>query len=79
MAVHNEQRFSTKDDDRDYDDHSGHCAQMFKGAWWYESCHTSNLNGLFGSPTHGKGLMWHTWKGSKESMKAARMMLKKKS
>ncbi|XP_064484493.1 techylectin-5A-like [Ornithodoros turicata] len=51
--------FSTQD--QDHDTHSGNCAVMFKGAWWYTSCHSSNLNGLNLNgehPTHANGIEW---------------------
>ena len=41
---HNGFAFSTKD--RDNDGASwGNCATLFSGAWWFNSCHTSSLNG----------------------------------
>ena len=40
---HNGQAFSTKD--RDNDKWGNNCAEQFLGAWWYGSCHNSNLNG----------------------------------
>ena len=40
MVYHNRKRFSTTDNGRK-------CAIVYKGGWWYGSCHTSNLNGLY--------------------------------
>ncbi|KAL9967876.1 hypothetical protein ACROYT_G026176 [Oculina patagonica] len=46
LAYHNSMAFSTKD--RDNDRWSGHCAATNnKGAWWYNQCHHSNLNGQY--------------------------------
>ena len=45
MYYHNGSRFSTKD--RDNDRFSWHCAQEFRGGWWYKYCHHANLNGLY--------------------------------
>jgi syndecan 4 len=56
MAYHNGRPFSTPD--RDNDPVSTHCAVILEGAWWYKSCHHSNLNGKFG--WHGTNrLNWY--------------------
>jgi hypothetical protein len=52
MANHNGRKFSAKDKDVDAanyksDKWSGHCAQMFKGGWWYDNCHRADLNGMY--------------------------------
>ncbi|XP_065301866.1 techylectin-5A-like [Dermacentor albipictus] len=44
MAISNGQNFSTYD--RDNDLWPQNCASTFRGAWWYNSCHSANLNGL---------------------------------
>ena len=68
MTPHNGSPFSTKD--RDNDSYSGHCALNYKGAWWYESCHNSNLNGFNyfnsslpqSSSFNGNGIVWNNQK-----------------
>nr|XP_058958291.1 ficolin-2-like [Pocillopora verrucosa] len=44
FMYHRNMQFSTKDQDSDLNNAS--CAQLHKGAWWYNKCHASNLNGL---------------------------------
>ena len=73
--------FSTKD--RDNDKANYNCAVRFKGAWWYESCHQSNLNGLY---LNGKddsnlcqGMRWLNWpKGGCYSVKKTEMKIRPK-
>ena len=78
LSYHNTKKFSTKD--RDNDIHSTHCAQVYKGAWWFGSCSDSNLNGkYYTSPTSAPkwhGLFWHHWKGGKYTLKFAEMKLR---
>ncbi|XP_052687936.1 fibroleukin-like isoform X1 [Crassostrea angulata] len=33
--------------DRDNDEYPGSCADKMRGGWWYNSCSTSNLNGIY--------------------------------
>ena len=61
MLAHNLMEFSTKDNDNDQWSGAS-CAKTFT-AWWYNSCHFSNLNGLYG--LHGvhdsRGIYWSSW------------------
>ena len=69
--------FSTKD--RDNDIWHDNCAVRFKGAWWYNDCHNSNLNGLYHRGRHSSfadGVNWYHWKGYNYSAKRAEMKLK---
>ena len=45
LKGHNGKRFSTFD--RDNDESKSNCAQLATGAWWYGSCASSNLNGIW--------------------------------
>ena len=61
LSYHNNSAFSTKDRDNDARDEN--CATQYLGAWWYRSCHYSNLNGYnYNSdnirPIFGKGIIW---------------------
>jgi ficolin len=78
LATHRGMAFTTKD--RDNDTHTSvNCAAHLKGAWWYESCHDSNLNALY---HHGKhksyadGVNWNTWKGYYYSVKRTEMKIR---
>lgn len=71
------QKFSTYD--LDNDDWPSNCAKTFKGAWWYEHCHASNLNGYYYGgphPSHGDGIEWLTWRGQYYSLKTTEMKIK---
>ncbi|XP_078577109.1 techylectin-5A-like [Branchiostoma floridae x Branchiostoma japonicum] len=71
--------FSTKDQDRDHDESSSSCAQLYKGAWWYGRCHDSNLNGLYHlgpHGSHGDGVNWQHWKGYHYSLKRTEMKIR---
>jgi hypothetical protein len=78
MAFHNGQKFSAKDKDVDRID--AHCAQEYKGGWWYHGCHTANLNGLYlkgNNTSYGNGVIWHHWKGLYYSLKGTTMMVRR--
>jgi len=56
-------KFSTKDQDNDGWPGVS-CAMTNKGAWWYNSCHKSNLNGHYytGGRSSTDGVVWHQWR-----------------
>ena len=68
-------KFSTKDVDNDIS--SGTiCAQQYPGAWWFQSCFNSNLNGEYLGGHHNqvnKGMIWATFKGWSYSYKVTEM------
>ncbi|CAC5404894.1 Fibrinogen-like protein A,Ryncolin-4,Angiopoietin-related protein 7,Angiopoietin-related protein 1,Ficolin-3,Ficolin-1-B,Techylectin-5A,Ficolin-2,Ryncolin-1,Tenascin-R,Fibrinogen-like protein 1,Angiopoietin-related protein 4,Angiopoietin-1,Tenascin-X,Fibrinogen C domain-containing protein 1-A,Tenascin-N,Ryncolin-3,Tenascin,Fibroleukin,Fibrinogen C domain-containing protein 1,Fibrinogen gamma chain,Ryncolin-2,Angiopoietin-related protein 6,Techylectin-5B,Angiopoietin-related protein 2,Angiopoietin-2,Microfi len=78
LTYHNGNMFSTYD--RDNDMHLQNCAVIYKGAWWYQRCHSSNLNGAYLSgikSTPADGVIWYEWKGHLYSLKSTRLMIKK--
>ena len=77
LSRHRGYPFSTKDQDND--SWSSNCAVQYKGAWWYESCHNSNLNGLYHHgkhSSHADGVNWLHWKGHYYSAKRAEMKIR---
>ncbi|XP_060595122.1 techylectin-5B-like [Ruditapes philippinarum] len=76
LKLQNGMKFSTND--RDNDLYSSNCAVSFHGAWWYNKCHNSNLNGLYGSNDYGKGTNWYQWKGHYTSMETMEMKIRRK-
>eukprot|EP00118_Oscarella_pearsei_P025729 m.308666 g.308666 ORF g.308666 m.308666 type:complete len:179 (+) comp44473_c0_seq1:931-1467(+) len=56
LALHNGMKFTTKDNDND--PYVLNCAKSYHGAWWYKSCHSSNLNGGYHYKDF-RGMMWY--------------------
>jgi hypothetical protein len=73
LTYHNGQAFSTYDKDQDLS--TLNCAESFKGAWWYDDCHYSNLNGInYAVPDDsGKGITWNDFTG--KSLKSVEMAI----
>ncbi|KAL9969898.1 hypothetical protein ACROYT_G022171 [Oculina patagonica] len=79
MTRHSGMNFSTKH--RDNDVWSDNCAQRYKGAWWYDACHASNLNGLYLNGSHSSyadGVNWRYFRGYYYSLKRTEMKVKPK-
>jgi ficolin len=61
---HNGSQFTTRDQDNDLND-DGNCAISSTGAWWYNKCLASNLNGQYlkgADSAYAKGIVWvHCW------------------
>ena len=78
LAWHHNMPFSTKDQDNDKKAGFS-CAKKHEGAWWYNKCHSSNLNGRYLNGDHSSyanGVNWHRWKGLYYSAKRAEMKTK---
>jgi hypothetical protein len=70
-------QFSTYDNDNDGS--TGSCAVVYKGAWWYANCHSSNLNGYYyGGPhsSYADGMDWYTWTGFYEGVTKSAMKVR---
>ena len=79
MAHHNGHKFSTKDQDNDAP--GSRCANKYKGAWWYNHCLYSNLNGQYLRGQHDSfadGVNWALWRGNKYSLKYVEMKIRPK-
>ncbi|KAG8453737.1 hypothetical protein GDO86_000386 [Hymenochirus boettgeri] len=77
-ANHCGMMFSTRD--RDNDNYEGNCAEEDKGGWWFNRCHSANLNGLYyKGPYTAKtddGIVWYTWHGWWYSLKSVIMKIR---
>lgn len=75
FSNHNGMYFSTQDQEHDLQP-TDHCAVTYKGAWWYNTCHLSNLNGQYLHGVHttfADGVNWKTWHGYYYSLKTTEM------
>ncbi|XP_048051137.1 microfibril-associated glycoprotein 4-like [Megalobrama amblycephala] len=66
LTYHNGQKFSTFDKDQDSDKRN--CAKLYLGAFWYNTCHYANPNGVYlwgEDPTiFAIGNVWYHWKNN---------------
>ncbi|CAI9564856.1 unnamed protein product, partial [Staurois parvus] len=75
LSGHGDMQFSTKDNDIT----ESKCCSVYKGGWWYNNCHSSNLNGLYLMGQHDSyadGVNWHTGKGLHYSYKISEMKIR---
>ena len=78
----NGMQFTTLDKDCDIFPTSN-CAVTYHGAWWYNNCHISNLNGYYYQGGHtnvfAKGAVWNPWRGHFYSYKTISMKMREKT
>ncbi|KAL7645264.1 UNVERIFIED_CONTAM: hypothetical protein RMT77_003650 [Armadillidium vulgare] len=77
LSRHSGMNFTTQDQDNDT--WNKNCAERFKGAWWYSTCHSSNLNGLPHKGNHSSyadGINWSPFRGQYYSLKYAKLSIR---
>ncbi|OBS68988.1 hypothetical protein A6R68_02511 [Neotoma lepida] len=78
LTSHSNMSFTTHDQDNDTHNVQN-CAALYHGAWWYQSCHNSNLNGRYLPGSHqsyADGINWFTGKGYYYSYKVVEMKIR---
>lgn len=80
LKYHQGKPFSTFDHDV-----LGHgCARLYVGAWWYDQCQRSNLNGQyleggrFEAKLSGRGITWMSWRGYDYGYKSVQLLIRPK-
>ncbi|KAM3825757.1 ficolin-1-like isoform 1-T1 [Vipera latastei] len=74
LFIHNNMPFSTRD--KQQDPQRLNCAETYKGGWWYNDCHFTNLNGKYWLGEHDSyadGINWRTGRGFHYSYKLTEM------
>ncbi|XP_034283014.1 ficolin-1-like [Pantherophis guttatus] len=77
LSYHNNMPFSTWE--KRLNLKSVNCAEKYKGGWWYNACHYSNLNGKYWLGEHktfADGINWNTGKGYHYSYKHTEMKIR---
>ena len=69
LSYHNGMMFTTKDRDNDKNKNDN-CATTRKGAWWFNNCARSNLNGQY------MKIKWQKWKNNSKSTEKVEMKIR---
>ncbi|KAL6482453.1 hypothetical protein MHYP_G00105370 [Metynnis hypsauchen] len=78
LTYHNGQKFSTFD--KDQDSWGGNCAKTYLGAFWYNTCHQANPNGIYlwgkDGTLYAIGDGWYSWKALDYGLKSITMKIR---
>ncbi|XP_058126804.1 microfibril-associated glycoprotein 4-like [Anopheles ziemanni] len=74
LSYHSGMKFSTFD--RDNDASSDNCANKNTGAWWFNACDYSNLNGLYLNEVESKTMYWYYFKSGSHALAYSKMMIR---
>ncbi|ALC42436.1 CG30280, partial [Drosophila busckii] len=83
LRSHRKMKFSTYDRDNDAE-FQRNCAFLHMGAWWYNACVDSNLNGQYipggkyEEQLFARGMCWRAWRGHNYGYKTVQMMIRPK-
>ncbi|XP_069114670.1 ryncolin-1-like [Argopecten irradians] len=78
LVLHNTKQFSTFD--RDNNEADDNCAVIYQGAWWYNHCHRSNLNGPYNpyAADNSKAMTWYGFESGQgfATLRTSKMMIR---
>ncbi|XP_041771422.1 microfibril-associated glycoprotein 4-like [Anopheles merus] len=79
LSFHVGSKFTTYDQDND--EHGLNCGAQYGGGWWFKDCYSCFLNGIYVPTSQGSemGLIWFTYTGAFQSLKASKMMIRLRS
>ncbi|XP_056016350.1 microfibril-associated glycoprotein 4-like [Ostrea edulis] len=76
LSYHNGMKYTTKDQDNDK--YNGNCATFYKGAFWFNSCYRTNLNGQYANTAvvSNNHMNWSYWTKTNEALRRTSMMIR---